>query len=208
MVTLIINGQEAKVKSGATILEAAQQAGIYIPTLCYHPALKPLAQTKADLACGLCVVEIEGDKALSLSCITPVAEGMVVHTETPQVQEARREKLRSILLEHPHACLTCERAEHCAPSDICIRNVSVRERYVACPKNGRCELQSIARYIGLGESPFPIAIKASLKSRGSPFSTETITSVSSAGGASASAAMWWAWGLLAFSFTTEESLLV
>jgi len=168
LVALTINGQEVKAKSGVTILEAAQWAGIYIPALCYHPALKPVAQWRAELACGLCMVEVESHEDLPLSCVTRVAEGMVVYTETPQVQEARRENLRAILVEHPHACLTCDRVEHCGPSDICIRNVPTSERCVSCPKHGRCELQSIVKYIGLGESPLPYRHKGLPKTKGEP----------------------------------------
>jgi len=168
LVALTINGQEVKTESGVTILEAAQRAGIYIPALCYHPALKPIAQWRAELACGLCIVEVESHEDLPLSCVTRVAEGMVVYTETPQVQEARCENLRAILVEHPHACLTCDRVEHCGPSDICIKNVPASERCVSCPKNGRCELQSIAKYIGLGESPLPYRHKGLPKTKGEP----------------------------------------
>lgn len=168
LVTLIINGQEVKAKNSATLLEAAQRAGIYIPALCYHPNLRPLPQSRPDLACGLCVVEIEGHADFPLACITPVAEGMVVHTETPQVQEARRENLRHILSEHPHACFTCERVERCGPSDICISNVSVHERCASCPKNRRCELQKIVQYVGLDESPIPYTPKGLAKGKGEP----------------------------------------
>ena len=167
-VTLTIDGQATEAEEGATILEAAQQAGIYIPALCYHPDLKPLAESRLDLACRLCIVQLEGLKDLSLSCITPVAQGMKVYTETSRIQELRREKLKSILLQHPHACFTCDRVERCRPSDICILNVSVAERCVACPKNGRCELQKVVQYIGLDESPIPYTPKGLPKIKGEP----------------------------------------
>lgn len=166
--TLSVNGRELEAKSDVTILEAAHEAGIYIPALCYHPAVKPLPRWRPDLACDLCVVEIEGQEELPLSCLTPVVEGMVVHTETPRVRAARRESLRAVLRDHPNACLACERAERCGPSDICIKNVSVRERCVACPKNQRCELQSIARYIGLGDAPLSYNRKGLSKAKAEP----------------------------------------
>jgi len=158
-VTLTIDNRQVEAEKDATVLAAAQRAGIYIPALCSHPDLKPLAFSLPDLACRLCLVEIEGLADLTLSCITVVEEGMHVSTHTSEVQEARRESLKRILVEHPHACLTCERAQICKPTDVCISNVSVAERCVACPKNGRCEFQRIVQYIGLGEAKVPFEPK-------------------------------------------------
>ena len=75
-INLNINGQQVTVAKGKTVLEAAQAAGIYIPTLCYYPDLKPYG------GCRVCVVEIEGMRGLPPSCTTPATEGMKVHTET------------------------------------------------------------------------------------------------------------------------------
>ena len=148
-VKLTIDGTEVRVKQDCTILEAAYSAGIYIPALCYHPSLPP------DDSCQLCLVEVEGKRDFPLSCITPVEEGMVVHTDTPQIWSQRREALKQILAHHPCACLTCWRRERCQPFDICLRNVAVTERCVLCPRNGNCELQRVVDYIGLGEEEFP-----------------------------------------------------
>ena len=101
-VSLSINGKKVKAKKGASVLDAAREAGVYIPTLCAHPDIPaPLG------VCRLCVVEIDGD-GLPSSCITPVAEGMVVRTDTPQLGEVRRHFLKALLaplpsprLEHP-----------------------------------------------------------------------------------------------------------
>ena len=84
MVTLTINGQTVQAKKNSTVLEAARAAGIYIPTLCYHPELSH------EGACRLCVVEASGARSLVASCVYPVAEGMVVETNTPKVREARK----------------------------------------------------------------------------------------------------------------------
>ena len=81
MVTLTINGQTVQAKKNSTVLEAARAAGIYIPTLCYHPELSH------EGACRLCVVEASGARSLVASCVYPVAEGMVVETNTPKVRE-------------------------------------------------------------------------------------------------------------------------
>ena len=79
-VKLTINGKQATVASGSTVLEAAETAGVYIPTLCYFPGLPPYG------ACRLCLVEIEGMRRLTTACTTPVTEGMIVRTDTPQIQ--------------------------------------------------------------------------------------------------------------------------
>ena len=152
-VTLIINDQEVKAKEGMTILEAAKEAGIYIPTLCYHPYLSPYG------GCRLCVVEIEKMRGFPTSCTTPADDGMVVQTNTPQLQELRRGVLELVLSEHPHACLTCWRRERCCSFDICLRSVDVTERCVTCPKNGQCELQQIVDYIGIEEVTLPYTYK-------------------------------------------------
>src|SRR4030067_2580207 len=98
-ITLTIDDKQVEVEKGATVLEAAKEAGIYIPTLCYHPSLAPFG------GCRLCLVEIEKMRGFPTSCTTPAGDGMVVHTNTPQLQEFRRGGLELILSEHPHMCL-------------------------------------------------------------------------------------------------------
>lgn len=152
-IKLTIDGKEVEVEKGATVLHAAQKAGIYIPTLCYHPDLEPYG------GCRLCIVEIEGMRGLPTACTTPAAESMKVTTESVQLKELRRSFLELILTEHPHACLTCERRERCGPNDICLRTVSVNERCVTCPKNRHCELQNLVDYIGIDEVTLPYKYK-------------------------------------------------
>ena len=143
MITLIIDGQKIEASDGMTILQAATKAGIYIPATCAHPMLTP------DGSCGLCLVEVEGAEEPVTACNTGVADGMVVHTDTPQVSEQRKEALIKLLAHHPCECLICERRDRCGPYDICLRNVAVTQRCVLCPYNGQCELQQIVDYIGL-----------------------------------------------------------
>jgi formate dehydrogenase alpha subunit len=147
-IKLTIDGQEVEAKAGMTVLEAAQLAGIYIPTLCADPDLKPYG------GCRLCIVEIENMRGLPTACTTPVTNGMVVRTSTPEINEVRRANVQLILADHPSECLICDRRERCGPLDICLRNVAVTERCVTCPKNGRCELQTIVDYLGITEIPF------------------------------------------------------
>ena len=151
-ITITIDGVEVRTTKGKRILEAALDAGIYIPALCYYPDLRPLAELQPDRACRLCVVEVEGVTDPQLACTTPVADRMVVQTNSPRLQNARRNSLRLILSRHPHICLTCHRRERCKPGDICLRLVSVtEEQCIICPQNGRCELQRVVDYVGVEE---------------------------------------------------------
>lgn len=107
LVTLTINGRRVTTKKGMTIFQAAREAGIAIPHLCYHPKLSIIG------SCRLCVVEVEGAKNLPASCSTPVAEGMVVHTDSDRVVRARQVILHLLLANHPEDCLTCEKTGDC-----------------------------------------------------------------------------------------------
>jgi predicted molibdopterin-dependent oxidoreductase YjgC len=147
-VSLFIDGVKVEVPPGTTVLEAAKKADIYIPTLCYDPDLKPYG------GCRLCIVEIEKMRGLPTACTTPATEGMVVHTKTPAVNQARRTVMELIMANHPSDCIICHRREHCGPNDICLRNVAVTDRCVSCPKNEHCELQTVARYLGIDETYF------------------------------------------------------
>jgi len=147
-VSLTIDGVKIEVPEGTTVLEAAKKAGIYIPTLCWDADLKPYG------GCRLCIVEIEKMRGLPPSCTTEAAPGMVVHTETPAVNQARRTVMELILANHPCECLTCNRRQHCGPNDICLRNVSVTERCLTCAKNQNCELQTVAQYLGIETEHF------------------------------------------------------
>ncbi len=149
-ITLTIDGIEVKTTRGKRILEAALDAGIYIPNLC---ALRDIKLPFG--ACRLCQVQIEGRRNTITACSEPAAEGMVVHSNTPEVNCLRREIMEMMLARHPHECLTCWRKERCQPFDICLRNVSITERCVTCPKNGHCELQKVVDFIGLETMPYP-----------------------------------------------------
>lgn len=106
-VTLTIDGIQVTVDAGITVLEAARQSGIKIPNLCYDKDL-----TKPG-ACRICVVEIDGMRNLPASCVTVVAEGMVVKTKSEPVVETRKTILELLLANHPEDCLTCERTGNC-----------------------------------------------------------------------------------------------
>ena len=106
-VTLTIDDQEVKVPEGTTILQAAKQAGIDIPTLCFFKDINEVGD------CRMCIVEVEGRRGFATSCIQKVEEGMVVHTHTPNVLEARHVILDLIISNHKVDCLTCTRSGNC-----------------------------------------------------------------------------------------------
>lgn len=107
LVTLTIDGESIKVKEGTTILQAAKKAGIDIPTLCFLKDINEVGD------CRMCIVEVEGRRGFATSCIEKVKEGMVVHTHTPNVLEARRVILDLIISNHHKDCLTCTRSGNC-----------------------------------------------------------------------------------------------
>ena len=106
-ITLTINGQEVRAEPGMTVLEAAQAADIYIPTLCADPDLEPHG------GCRVCVVEIEKMRGLPTACTTLAEDGMVVRTETPAVNEVRTAVVELLIADHPVECLTCPQNQQC-----------------------------------------------------------------------------------------------
>lgn len=128
MVKLTIDNKPVEVVEGTSVLKAARQAGIHIPTLCYFELAGMNFENKPG-GCRVCVVEVEGRKTLAPACATDCMEGMVVHTHNARVINARRTVVELMLSDHPADCLTC-------------------------PKSGQCELQSLAQYLGIREIPF------------------------------------------------------
>lgn len=167
-IKLTINGQAVEVPAGISILEAAREAAIYIPSLCCHPDLPPAKGIEAagrvyhgertidnakpgepGKGCGICVVGVEGEPDLVGSCATEIKEGMVVVTENERIKTKRQINLLPIMARHRHACLTCAQQEGCSMTQ-CSANVPENER--CCPQFGHCELQSVANYIGISDS--------------------------------------------------------
>ena len=115
MVSLTIDNQKIQVKEGTTILEAAKQAGIDIPTLCFLKDINEVGD------CRMCIVEVEGRKGFATSCIQKVEEGMIVHTHTPNVLEARHVILDLIISNHAKDCLTCTRSGNCELQTLAVK---------------------------------------------------------------------------------------
>lgn len=108
MVKITINGKSCEAEEGSTILEAAASAGIHIPTLCYLKGINEIG------ACRVCLVELEGKEKLVAACNNRVEDGMVIHTNSPRVREARRVNVELILSQHDCYCSTCVRSGNCS----------------------------------------------------------------------------------------------
>ena len=115
LISLKIDGIEVKVPKSTTILEAAKQAGIDIPTLCFLKDINEVGD------CRMCIVEIEGRRGFATSCIQTVEEGMVIHTHTPNVLEARHVILDLIISNHAKDCLTCTRSGNCELQTLAVK---------------------------------------------------------------------------------------
>jgi formate dehydrogenase alpha subunit len=106
-ITITLNGREVSGHPGMTVLELASESGVHIPTLCNDPHLAPFG------ACRICLVEDERSGALMASCVTPIASGMVVNTESPRVLDRRRAIVKLMLASHPDSCLVCDKGNRC-----------------------------------------------------------------------------------------------
>lgn len=115
MLHAMIDGVAVEVEDGTTILQAAKQYGIEIPTLCYMKDLTP------EGSCRICMVEVEGSPKLAAACSTPLSEGSVVHTESEKVVHSRRMTLNLLLSHHDTNCLTCGKNGACKLQDLCYR---------------------------------------------------------------------------------------
>ena len=144
-IRLIIDDREVTVPQGATILDAARKAGSYVPALCHHPDLKPIG------SCKLCIVSVKDLDYYPTSCNTLAEEGMVVQTQTEELQEMRRNTLEMLLAltNHPTTCLFCERKDECTDLRECMRKFPVTVGCKYCPKDGECELQEAVQFVGL-----------------------------------------------------------
>jgi bidirectional [NiFe] hydrogenase diaphorase subunit len=124
VITLTIDGQLVAVPAGSSLLQAVRAAGLQLPTLCHLDGLSPVG------ACRLCLVQVEGQSRLLPACASEASEGMVVHTDTPQLREYRRMAVELFFAEGNHVC-------------------------AFCVANGDCELQDVAVAVGMDHSRFP-----------------------------------------------------
>ncbi len=121
-ITFTIDDVEVQGRPGQTIIEAADEAGVYIPRLCYHPDLAPHG------SCRVCTVMVNGRPASA--CTQPIAEGMIVESESERVQKVRKNLVEMLFVEGNHFCMFCE-------------------------KSGNCELQALAYRFGIAAPKYP-----------------------------------------------------
>ena len=141
MVNFKIDGREFSASRGTTIFKAAETAGIPIPHLCFLKDINEIA------ACRMCMVEVEGTERLVPACNTEVLEGMVIHTNSPRIREARKTNLRLILSQHNSNCTTCVRS-------------------------GNCELQKLAHDLNIHYQPYKVQPERTKVDLGTPIVRE------------------------------------
>lgn len=160
---ITIDGRSLAVEAGKTVLQAAQENGIDIPTLCNYPGLT------SHGSCRLCVVEIEGRAVTPTACTTPVEDGMVVRTDTPNIQALRVEMFKLLLSEHPASCLFCEEKDHCGDCMVTLRKTGITTGCRCCPQDGLCELQVLAERLHVAEVEYPVRYRMLPVERKDPF---------------------------------------
>ena len=131
-VKFTVDGKQLTAPAGTLLIEACKTAGIEIPAFCYYPGLSLQA------ACRMCVVRIEKMPKLQTACTTPVAEGMVVQTETPEIAQARKATLQLLLGNHPLDCPVCDAGGECELQDMTFK-YGAADSFYAEPKNHREE---------------------------------------------------------------------
>ena len=137
LVAVTIDGQRADVPANLTIIKAAETIGVSIPSLCYHKELTPTG------GCGICLVEIEGQRGYVRACTTPVSQGMAIRTHSRELTNVRRGTLELMLSNHPDDCFYCIR-------------------------NNTCELQSLAKQLGIERSGLGKVIESRAIDESSP----------------------------------------
>jgi NADH-quinone oxidoreductase subunit G len=123
-VRITVDGREAVVPNGELLIKSAQDHGVYIPRFCWHDRMKPVGM------CRMCLVEVEGMRGLQIACATPVADGMVVRTQTDGVRKAQDGVLEFLLINHPLDCPVCDRGGECPLQDQTLAFGPGESRYV------------------------------------------------------------------------------
>ena len=163
MASVTIDGQSIEAGEGETILDAAERADIFIPTLCNHPDLPAFG------GCRMCLVKVEGMGSYVPACSTPARDGMVIHSDIEELKRLRRNILELILSEHPSGCIICDDRELCfdyhrAPSKAG-RTTGCR----FCPEKDECDLYDIAASLDIEDIRLPIEYREREVRRDDPF---------------------------------------
>ena len=143
-VNITIDGGPVAAQAGMTVIDACDQAGVYVPRLCAYPGLEPVGD------CGLCFVKIEGGGSRTggearRACSVVVREGMSVSTTDADALTYRRNSMAAILGDHPHVCLTCPERDGCS-RDECTYGNALQVR--CCEEFSRCEIAGVAAWVG------------------------------------------------------------
>ena len=146
-VKLTINGKQITAEKGQTILQAAKNNDIYIPTLCHFEGIEGRAN------CRICVVEVEGMRTFQPACVTKVSEGMAVNTDTDKIRAARKTTLELILSHHAVDCHHCMRIGSSSEQSLDPKFCEMCF-WCDCVRDGFCELQSLAREYHVDVLPF------------------------------------------------------
>ena len=133
-INLIVDGKKLAVPAGTLLIEACKTAGIEVPSFCYYPNLS------LQGACRMCLVEIERMPKLQTACTTPVAEGMVVLTESDKIKQARKSMLELLLANHPLDCPVCDAGGECELQDMTFKYGAAESKFIDL-KNHREEQQ-------------------------------------------------------------------
>jgi len=162
-IAVTIDNKQVEVRPNITILQAARDNNIDIPSMC------TLEHLPSYGACRLCIVEVDGLRGFPTSCTTPVEAGMVIRTDTAEIRGLRQEILKLLLSEHPASCLFCDEHDECKKFMGTIRKVGVTTGCRYCPNDERCELQEIVNKVGLTETSYPVYYRGFPVEKNDPF---------------------------------------
>ncbi len=160
---LTIDGRTVAARPGESVLQCALRHLIRIPHLCTHPSLPAFG------ACRMCVVEVDGLRGFPTSCTTPAIDGMVVRTDTPALRDLRRTILELILLEHPSACLICERQELCEQYRPHASKAGRTTGCHTCNNKEVCAVRALSDELSVTDLPVPPVYRDLPLERSAPF---------------------------------------
>jgi NADH dehydrogenase/NADH:ubiquinone oxidoreductase subunit G/NAD(P)H-flavin reductase len=162
-ISLTIDGRGIEVNEGQTVLQAATEAGITIPTICDHKDLSPFG------ACRMCVVEIDGVRGFPTSCTTPAASGMVVRTQSEELRTLRNRTLELMLSGHPNGCLVCPHREACEKYRPRPTKAGRSTRCGFCSNRDECDIRTLALTAKSHDLAIPTLYAAYNLERDDPF---------------------------------------
>ncbi len=165
MAVIKINGEDVEFEPAPDkkILDVAKEAGIYIPTLCDHDELEPYG------GCRMCLVDVEGMRGYVPACTTTAKDGMVVKTNTEELNSLKKKILELILVEHPSGCIICEEKEQCKEFRPQVQKTGRISGCYTCPNRDMCEFLEVVEYIGMDNLAYEPEYKGIPVEREDPF---------------------------------------